>query len=293
MAYIYTNSITDTTFQAFVGGLDTSYSRDDRYVYWYRNDTKSSFEPDISAYASSGGGIRFTDLTPGTEYRIHARIYYTDSGVYKSTRVPSSGYEYVTTTGQASNPTIDSFTASVSGTTVTCEWETSDITGSYSYRLYARLLGETAYTLKQSGTSYYADDYDYITLTAGQKYNIKLEITYQGTTYSKTTAVTVAATRPGTFSWTNAKVKNQPFNITAEEWNRLQTNINAVRQYKGYGDYSFTSAVRGAVFRASHYNQIVYAIRECGGTGMGTATAGNTIYAADINTLRDKINGIT
>lgn len=111
--------------------------------------------------------------------------------------------------------------------------------------------------------------------------------------------------RPNTFSWTNGtynpysgvveKVKGDPFDLTATEWNGLCNNINAVRQYKGLQTYSFfPTASSGAVFYADMYNQAVYAIQGISGYGsaLATVSAGSAITAYHMNILVSELNAI-
>lgn len=98
--------------------------------------------------------------------------------------------------------------------------------------------------------------------------------------------------RPSYFYWTYAKQSGQPFNLTASEWNGLTANVNAVRNYKGYLSYPFTTAYTGNTFTAAMYNQVVNAIQGIlgYGTNLSIVNSGETIYAYQMNDLVSAIN---
>ena len=100
--------------------------------------------------------------------------------------------------------------------------------------------------------------------------------------------------RPDTFSWTYTKRSGRAFNLTADEWNELTSNINAVRRYRGYSNYSFTTAYEGDDFTAKMYNQAVNAIKGISGYGsyIYTVSKGAVITADRLNDLRDEINAV-
>lgn len=75
-----------------VAGLDTSYSRDDRYIEW-EIDGSSSGSGSLSAGDSSSSTQYFVNLSPGTTYSISATIYYSStptSGIDSSVTVSGS-----------------------------------------------------------------------------------------------------------------------------------------------------------------------------------------------------------
>lgn len=92
MAYLSLTAVWKTYLAVCVEGLDTSYSRDDRYIEWYI-DGKSSGSDTLSAGASSSSSQYFVNLEPSTTYSISATIYYSStptSGVDSSVTVSGS-----------------------------------------------------------------------------------------------------------------------------------------------------------------------------------------------------------
>lgn len=100
--------------------------------------------------------------------------------------------------------------------------------------------------------------------------------------------------RPDYFSWTYTKRSGRAFNLTADEWNELTSNINEVRRYRGYSNYSFTTAYSGDNFTAKMYNQAVNAIKGISGYGtyIYTVSKGEEVTADLLNDLRDELNAV-
>lgn len=74
MAYIVASSKNEYDITCYIEALDTKYSYSDRYVKWYYNNSYKG-RSTIPAYASSGGSLTATGLTPNTTYSISAEIY--------------------------------------------------------------------------------------------------------------------------------------------------------------------------------------------------------------------------
>ena len=139
-------------------------------------------------------------------------------------------------------------------------------------------------------------------LSAGQTYYMRVVITYYSdmnmsnpqTLTLDGGAMSTISVRPALFYWDNGKISGNAFNITAAEWNRLTENINAVRVYKGYQGYTFTTAAQGNTFTANHYNQCVVAITGMGyGGGLSYVSTGDSIMASAINALATAVNSIS
>jgi len=85
MATISLSSRTATSISVYITDLDTSYSKNDRYIEWWFNYNSAGTQ-DISGSISSTNPITFINLSPNTSYPFGARIYYTtyDGGPYTS-----------------------------------------------------------------------------------------------------------------------------------------------------------------------------------------------------------------
>lgn len=81
MAEISFTKINDTSFQAYVSGLDTSYEKSDRYIEWYMDSSypASTYygSKDLAAFVSESDAITFTGLSSNTKYYVRCVIYYT------------------------------------------------------------------------------------------------------------------------------------------------------------------------------------------------------------------------
>lgn len=103
---------------------------------------------------------------------------------------------------------------------------------------------------------------------------------------------TVGAAKP--FKWTYEKVKNQKFNLTADEWNGFTARINLSRAVKELPAYGFQTVIKGQIFTADHYNsvrQAIQAIQGCG-TYIPTVKKGDAITADIMNILVSELNAI-
>lgn len=145
----------------------------------------------------------------------------------------------------------------------------------------------TTYTYKKSGLSA-GTTYDWsiiVTDTTGTAGNVVFEEYGEETTDEEE--------RPSTFSWTYAKTQDEAFNLTATEWNSFTSKINEMRGYLGLSAYSFTTAVKGADFTASMYNEARIAIQGMGGGAGGyipTVSKGDSITAYVMNQIVAELN---
>lgn len=140
-------------------------------------------------------------------------------------------------------------------------------------------------------------------LRAGTRYKVTVEIYYEtGTTDTVTKYITTESSggsgteRPSYFEWDTAKTKGRAFKLTATEWNDLCSNINEVREYKGYSTKSFTRAYRGEDFTADMFNECLTAIYNINSNILDVCHAvssGDVIKASYLNALRDYLNDVT
>lgn len=75
MANLGINGVTSSSISCYVYNLDTAYSGNDRYIYWYANGVYKGTSY-LSAYVSYGGDITLSGLSSGTSYSLQAVIYY-------------------------------------------------------------------------------------------------------------------------------------------------------------------------------------------------------------------------
>lgn len=89
MANIVIGNVTSNSVSAYVTGLDSSYSRNDRYINWYAVDNSipqidAQGTSYLSAYVSQGGEITLSGLRSNIEYVLQAVVYYTNGGVWEN-----------------------------------------------------------------------------------------------------------------------------------------------------------------------------------------------------------------
>jgi len=92
MANLIVNSVTSNSIDVYISGLDTNYSRSDRYVdFWVNGVSNTTIY--LSAYISQTPIITLSGLSPNTYYDITAIIWYT--------AVEGGSYSYVSITNSA------------------------------------------------------------------------------------------------------------------------------------------------------------------------------------------------
>ena len=156
----------DTTYLAVcVAGLDSSYSRDDRYIEW-EIDGRSSGSGSLSAGDTCSSAQYFISLSPSTTYYISATIYYSStptSGVDSSATVSGSF-----TTDSEPEPEPEPRPAYFSWDTSKTSGGNFNLTASEWNALMTNInsvrswLGQTAYAWQsaQSGDIFTASDYN-------------------------------------------------------------------------------------------------------------------------------------
>ncbi|MDP4158375.1 MAG: C1 family peptidase [Bacillota bacterium] len=98
--------------------------------------------------------------------------------------------------------------------------------------------------------------------------------------------------RPWTFSWTHPPSQDGTVALTAAEWNSFTANINEVRQYKGLGNATFTTATSGMNISAAIFNEAVNAIIGITSTSVPMVTSGSPLYASYFNQLVSDLNAV-
>ena len=330
-AYVEFGGNTGTTITVSVKGLDTSYGRNDRYIYWSIGGVEKS-PVSLSSGVPQSNPYTFTGLSPSTNYTIGARITYTSGG---------TTYEKYLETVSCSTANWASEQQSGLGTissTKTTNWtlrkatifyasvkfsQSGNVTisSSGSYDTYGYLTTGTPSFNNSSGvpSNYVANNDDdgdgsNFSLTHAVEAGVTYYIWVRG--YSTSTSVgTITlnvsfSNRPAKFQWadgTTEKMPRQEFDITADEWCDLLDNINAVRKYKGYSEFPkgsytetyyynyFTYPTPGQPFRYQHYNQALNAITGMLGDGYddNAVKQKDPVTAAKINLLVEWLNGIT
>lgn len=100
---------------------------------------------------------------------------------------------------------------------------------------------------------------------------------------------------PPQFSWTYSKVAGSDFILTASEWNSFTSRINQWRQYKGYSNWSFTTAYTGNIVYASIFNEARNGIAGLSPSISipSTVYTGDDILAYHLNRIRDSLNSVS
>jgi hypothetical protein len=79
--------------------------------------------------------------------------------------------------------------------------------------------------------------------------------------------------------------------IPVGTWSSFQSNINAIRRYKGLSDYPFTAQSMQSLY--DKYNEAKAAICAVAQGSLGSISKGDKNIVATVNALEDQLNSIT
>lgn len=205
MANLIVNSVTSNSISVYINGLDTNYSRADRYVDWYLGGSLKQTTY-LGAYISQSSVVTFTGLSSDTLYTITGRIFYT--------LVAGGAYNYVDVSNSATTlsgrPPFFYWTYSkVSGQNVNLyAFEWNDFMNNINLVRTYKGLFTVSYTTAYSGNTITAAMYNQAHPAVGGMY---FNMTTQGQAYM------------------NAISEVDPGNIlTANHLNYLQLALNTV-----------------------------------------------------------------
>jgi hypothetical protein len=252
---------------------------------------------------TNGNSMVFTTDNNSNAF-VNNSVYTVRVTAYDTRNQATATTRAVTFTKPVDNPPTVSINTWDGVNAITIAWTASDDNGirsSNSY--YAEISGANNTTygngLYTNGSSWtFSLDGTSSAFVVNSTYTARVTA-YDNDTPSKATATTRAVkftrSKPSTFNWDVAKVSGNSFNLSAVEWNNLLNKVNEFRQYRGLQNVStFTYASSGGVFTADMFDQAINIINT-----MSPATStpalknkGDTIYASDINKLRDSLNSI-
>jgi hypothetical protein len=278
--------------------------------------------PSVSLTPATGQRIfvSWSGVSGATSYDIYAN---TGSGDFYKSSPTSSGvyidisYEYTTTTvkvipknsagngntGQASVRTLDETYPTISNFFSTGSSSNSiTVLGTFTdpNPSFGSASGTNRMEFWRAGTKYFTAntnnyEYTFTGLTPNTSYTLELRVYDNAGNMTTQQRVSVTTNRPLNFAWDTAKVKGQPFSLTATEWNGFIARVNEFRAYKSLGGATYNSAVKGSPFTAAQFNQMRTAINDMSPpTGVpAVAVKGASVTAAGLNGLRDSLNSIT
>ncbi|WP_410767808.1 hypothetical protein [Fontibacillus sp. BL9] len=225
----------------------------------------------------------FSNLIPGKTYSLGVKAF----DIYNN---DSSMTSYSVTTKSNPPPNIDLWYATQIGTnSITMYVSASDDEGVAGYWFF---LNNASVTPTNEGSGRYT----FKNLMPDTSYNfgVKAYDGYSAQSVMSTYTMRTKKNRPVNFDWDTAKYTGSSFNVTANEWNRLCNKINEFRSYIGLTNVAFTSVSKGTSFKASYYNELVNAIKAISPptSAPNVRDAGDTVYASDINKLRESLNSI-
>lgn len=276
-------------------------------IYWtavvnatgYRVEVYLGNTTDPLALVSSQNVTVGTDASVDglLEYRLYTvKVFGTRSGS------PNGGFLTQTiTTADLTPPTISFVGMSgLSGLHLT--WNASDtgigLRSTNRFRLYVGTKDGGSGTLLASGftnsfNNTWAQDANGNPLVANAYYWVGVRAydanDNESTLLSQQIQYKIA--RPSDWNWYTSKVQGQNINLTADEWNDFCARINQFRIYRGHGEITFTSAVKGQPMTAAQINQARTAINTMAAIP-SVVTSGYDTSVSYINNLRTTLNSI-
>lgn len=251
----------------------------------------------VSYYSSTA---TFTGLTPLTSYSFTAKFTYPNQSPNTSTASYSTtAHVNVAPTLNFSNlDGLNAYTATFSA------YDEDGLRATNTYSLQISGPDNTSYgtavyvsnTAQNTNLNYtFQKDSTGANFVVGKTYTVRI-ILYDSSNLSTEATRSKAHTksRPANFAWTTAKTSGTVINVTAAEWNTLIDKVNEFQEYKGVTRTVMTKVSSGDIFYFSNFNEVRNAINTLTPPTAPPATVASlgTIYAADLNKLRDSINSI-
>lgn len=270
--------------------------------------SNSSVSPSTQSISSDGQyGFKIDNPEKGNTYSCTFTLQWKGNAAGDTWQTVTSASASVKV---AAPPVVNSISASQKTRGVKSaevSWTASEASGG---TYYVEALGDDGKWYRKASGS--ASNSGKVTIEFNNfklSYSVQIYITKDGET-SNTRSTTVKI-RPAEFNWDSLKTSGAKFNVTKNEWDRLQDRINDTREYRGLNRYNFTRAVVGREMANYHYNECSNAIvtipdygtyvygrkiLEDGTISCGwdveykTFYSGDPIFAVALNSLRSELN---
>lgn len=245
----------------------------------------------------------FIDLEPGAWYVIGSWARY--DGVWYPSDPAGAGAGWWSSFAQCPSiePALITF---ISSTSDSLTFSRVRVASEGDLLTYIWMYDDGWMTIQSSGFSYSVDG-DNLTLyglTSDFPYYFFVE-TIIGSYYSRApdyapyyvTYYTEANDRPELFNWDYTRTIGMNYDankITADEWIRLQDNINAVAEYKGMSTYGFIQPSPGSDFLSYYWNEVRNAINDIYPYYPipNTKSSGDSLIASEFEDLKTCINSV-
>lgn len=284
----YSTSKTARTITITVSNADSNAT----YTLYCRETS----ETEADQY--TGTSHTFTGLSPNTSHTVNVREVKDGTTTYlgpttvTTDRLPSVSIRKIEQTARGAK-------------TIDITWDSSYVKSGAIYEIEIKPPGSTSWRgigatddASTSG-SQTEEGIDFSPRWNGfGTYGVRVFIYNSSSEYGSSgndNTVTMQDNRPAEFDWSDghAPARGIVFNLLASDWNRLQNNINEVREYKGESSRRFTRAVSGGAFTANQYNEVLSALQDMGyATSLSEVEPGDPIIASNLNTIVTLLNRI-
>lgn len=217
------------------------------YYLEYRIDQQS--ENWLSMQAVTGTAITLNVNTFGVRYNFRLKVVYNNNS-----------YQYSGVNSGTSQPKTPSISGLVASSTTYTIYIT--MAGNWDNVAIERLTSSGSLVDVKTITSANGNDQtiQWNNIVPGTEHRFRARSNLISLTSPYSNEVVLKNTRPNNFSWTSDKKANEPFNLTAIEWNTFTARIDMFRQYCGKSQFGFTQAEKDKPFYAFMFNQAIDAL---------------------------------
>lgn len=216
------------------------------YYLEYRVDQSVNW---LSMQATSGTEITLNVNTFGVRYNFRLKVVYNNNS-----------YQYSGGNSGTSQPKIPSISGLVASSTTYTIYIT--MAGNWDNVAVERLTSSGSLVDVKTIISANGNDQtiQWNSIVPGSEHRFRAKSNFLTLSSPYSNEVVLKNTRPNNFSWTQEKKANEPFNLTALEWNSFTARINMFRQYCGKPQFGFTQAQKDLPFYAFMFNQAIDAL---------------------------------
>ncbi len=295
VAEVSTGSITSASIKVIISGLaNVAYTRTFEWLYKRQDETDYVKFDETEMLASDSGGEMtkvFKPLIASTHYNF--KVYIKKEGLAMKELTISA--RTALDNSLVPDTEIERIEQNIGSTTVKVFWDAPEHDAGAYYRLQYSTDDENFMDIGDVMTDPPADgSYTEVNLPAlDTEYYIQVMSYFEvdGEIASKFSASLPIYTF-SVLSWDTEKSAGMPFNLTADEWNKV---VKVVKERLEYEDvipeeFRIDLAVAGRNFTAEHFNQMLRAVKVFNPNEIDPVESGGAVTAQLLNQLIAKVN---